>query len=312
MNIFLDRCVSHIAVRRMLPHWVANGNSNWMLVDPIGCDVQLSLIRIVTETNLPCALRLDGIYYDTATDYKKRNEKISEAHIKADAIIYQSEFCRHMCERYLAKRKEGAVTRIIYNGIDENWCGEHIHTDAFDVIVIAKWRRHKRLQEIIEIFKLFLEDHNNVRLHVIGDLVENKREDNPNIIYHGQKEYESLEAIFKIADVSLHLSKKDCCPNSVVEVIGAGIPVITTSVCGGAMEMCGMVPGCWIALETDTLDPCSHYTDEYNKLSKDTRDQILYLLHTIYMARHRVKQPVELSARHMANKYLEVFKEIIK
>ena len=86
MNIFLDGCKNHIAIQRMLSHW--RGRDVLWYEDPSKCDVQLSLIRIKTETALPTVLRLDGIYYDLNTNYIKRNLKICTSHSKADAVIY--------------------------------------------------------------------------------------------------------------------------------------------------------------------------------------------------------------------------------
>ncbi|GAH23256.1 unnamed protein product, partial [marine sediment metagenome] len=44
MRVFLDNCIRHISIQRMLPHWFKMG-VEWSM-KPDGCDVQLSLIRI--------------------------------------------------------------------------------------------------------------------------------------------------------------------------------------------------------------------------------------------------------------------------
>ena len=80
-----------------------------------------------------------------------------------------------------------------------------------------------------------------------------------------------MKDVFRLSDVSIQLSKKDSCPNSVVETIGAGIPTITTNTCGGATEMCNLTAGCMVVdgdgLYEDT-EPCKPYSDSYNIVSE--------------------------------------------
>ena len=310
MNIFLDGCKNHIAIQRMLPHW--RGRDVLWYEDPSKCDVQLSLIRIKTETALPTVLRLDGIYYDLNTNYIKRNLKICTSHSKADAVIYQSEYCKGMCEKYLSARKEDANSFVIYNGINKEWCGRHNLHSGINIIVVAHWRRHKRLKEIIDVFKEVWRDNKEIRLLVIGDLADNKEVTHPGIKYYHHINYDTtlFANLFTISDLSIHLSMKDCSPNSVVEAIGAGIPVITTSACGGATEMCNMVKGCYAVYERERSDPCPHYTNVYNMLEYETKKELIALLNELVRKKQRVKQPKELSAEYMADKYLRVFRGV--
>ena len=316
MNIFLDNCINHIAVQRMLPHW--RGRDSFWYDDPGSsskCDVQLSLINIKAETDLPVVLRLDGIYYDLATEYNSRNIRISESHSKADAVIYQCNYCRGMCEKYLASRKKGAYLAVIYNGIDKEWCGIPESHPEMNIIVLAHWRRHKRLEEIIKVFKRVCDMNNkNIKLFIVGKLLDNKEVCHPAIKYYYHIDYDNklLAFLFKRADLSIHLSMKDCSPNSVVEAIGAGVPVITTSACGGAAEMCNMVRGCYVAYELEKPDPCPHYTDVYNILEQQTEDELVMLLNGLLRKKRRVKQPEILSAEYMADEYLKVFRSVIK
>jgi len=312
MRIFLDNCASHWIVERLIPEWQALNVG--VSTRPEGCDVQLSLIAVRTKTNLPTVLRLDGVYYDKATDYDKRNARISEAHSTADAVIYQSHFCKGMCERYLHSRKPGASGRVIYNGVRRDWTGPHKRSKYFNVVVSARWRRHKRLPEIERVFWEFCGTRQDVRLHVFGDTLEHKWDTHSFIMYYGHCTEERMALVFAKANVMLHLSKKDCCPNSVVEAIGAGVPVVATAACGGTVELCSMTKGCYVAEEEDTPDPCCHYTDEYNAMPERTEKDLITGLTAIEMNRRigfgRVQQPEELTIDYMAREYLKVFREV--
>lgn len=309
MKIYIDTGQGHVLIKRMLPIWKELGHS---LSTAGNADVLLCNIRIANKKiNLPKVQRLDGIYYDKATDYNSRNSAISTTHAIVDGTIYQSYSCKAQAEKYLDNRKKSAVCRIIYNGIEENWCGEHENRDGFHIVIAAKWRRHKRLKETIDIFLEFLKKVPNSYLHVLGDIIQNKPVKNKNIIYYGHLNHTQMAKIFKISDCSIHLSKRDACPNAVVEAIGAGIPVITSTVCGGATEMCGITKGC-IVVDGDTdledYEPVYNYQEKHNIVSKKLTKNIINELYNIYINKIRVKIPKVLTIDYCAKAYINFLK----
>ena len=312
MRIFLDGCGNHPVIKRLIPEWLALnvGCSK----KPEGCDVQLSLIAIKNKhADLPVVLRLDGIYYDKATDYEGRNQRISDSHTVADAVIYQSEFCKKMCERYLAPRMPFALHKVIYNGMKRDWAGPHIEDKYFNIVVLANWRRHKRLPEIESVFWSYCSLNDNARLHVFGNTLDHVKDTHPFITYYGHCTEEQMASVFQKADASLHLSKKDCCPNSVVEAITAGVPVITTAACGGAVELCNIACGCHVVEEKDVPDPCYHYEDEYNRLHLATQYKLISILGALGDSANicaAVDHPKELTIEYMAREYLKVLREV--
>jgi len=313
MKILLDNALGHIAITRMLPYWKKNHHNITTNANDKP-NIQLSFVRFGIHTNLPKILRLDGIYYDSATDYNNRNLAISNGHQIADGIIYQSIHSSMMCGKYLGKKKNLVSTKIIYNGIDPNWCGSPIEHDGINIAVANKWRRHKRLKETIELFIEFLKIKPNSMLHIFGRLHDNIEIKHPKIKYYGQVEREKLIDIYRKTDFTLHLSKRDSCPNSVVEYIGAGIPVITTNNCGGATEMCKLTEGC-IIIDNDgdynNLDPVSHYQESWNILPKNVKNDILDAMILLANEKRRVQIPKELTAECMANEYIKYMEDVI-
>ncbi len=312
MRIFLEHnCRGHVTVKRMVPVWERAGHI--LRKKPKGCEAQLAYIRIHEKgTGLPIVVRIDGVYYDLDREYKDRNQSIGTAHSRADGIIYQSMLARTMSELYLKLRKQSSISAVIYNGVTENWCGEHVRHKGFNVVVSAKWRRHKRLAETIDVFLRCLPSMPDAILHVFGMLYNNKRVEHRNIKYYGMVSRKSLmKNIFAGSDLFIHLSKRDCCPNAVVEAIGAGIPVVTTNACGGAAEMCGMTPGC-IVCESDkeSYDPCYPYRDEYNRMGKGLKRELIRAILQVYEDRRRVRQPRELSIEYMAGQYIDMMRRI--
>ena len=315
MKIFIDGS-KRAAVNRMFPTWKKLGHQ---VVDhPKSADVQLSVVKIAAEQGLPTVLRLDGVYYDKAEDYSARNTGISKAHSMADAVVYQSELSKKMCEKYLAKRKTETHS-VIHNGIDPaGWSNVKDHVGV-NIVSCAKWRRHKRLSEIIEIFKKFSSKRKKYGrevpvLHIIGPMKRGATEIKlDNVIYHGGLDSEKIKKLYRTADIYLHLSKKDSCPSTVVEAIAAGIPVVTTNACGGAVEMCKLTKGCVVIDgEPESLEPDYIYQDEYNKVTKEVRSAIVRAMIDIVDNKCRVTLPGKLSIKHTAQCYLNIMRDAIK
>lgn len=304
MIILLDNREKHVLIRRMTPYFKKIGHS--LTLDRTKCDIQLSQIKISKKSGKAIVLRLDGVYYNQADGYGRKNKVISVAHGRANAIIYQSHFSRKMCESYLRKRSTN-LWEVIYNGIEKNWCGEFIKHDNINIIASAKWRRHKRLKETIDIFLEYLKHYPKAKLHILGRLHSNKPIKHPNIIYYGMVNYRKMANIYRSGDMFIHLSKKDSCPNAVVEAIGAGMPVITTNACGGSTEMCRLTKGCIVCKgDPNSIRPCMPYSDPYNVLPPKLKTNLVNAMITISKDRRRVELPDELNIETTAKKYIDI------
>jgi len=308
MRIFVDGG-KRIAITRLFPTWRELGHE--ITDDPNNSNVQLSIVKIRKITNLPVILRLDGVYYDKADDYNKRNKPINMAYGIATGVIYQSHMAKMMCEKYLTIKKP-KIYDIIYNGIDNtDWEPPKKHNDI-NIVACSVWRRVKRLPEIIEVFKDFLEIYPNSKLHIIGGLYKDTYKINhPNIIYYGQMGFDHIKEIYRICDIFLHLCKKDSCPNVVVEAIASQLPVITTNVCGGSTEMCEMTKGCVVVNECiDNIEPDYIYKECYNKISKRTKEDIIYNMIDIIKNKTKVVLPEKLMIKNTARRYIDIMKKV--
>ena len=319
MIVYLDNYAGHATFKRQKPYWDKWGIR--VTSNPNKAHIHLANVRAIPK-GLPIVQRLDGIYYDSATPFKTRNSAISATHGFAAGVIYQSDYCRRAGEHYLAKRK--GPFRVIYNGIEPGWAGpRNPHSDPV-IVVSAKWRRHKRLPEILKLFKDYREIYHKAILIVMGDLrgSPNPESNNPGVRYVGHISHDQMRSYFRQAWFSLHLSKRDACPNSTVEAIGAGVPVITTDACGGGTEMCYMTPQCVVIQGDDiSIQPAPHYTDKYNVLSKPLHHNILQAMITLTQNQgtalsngttDSLTMPQQLTAYYMAKQYIDFFKEILK
>lgn len=314
MKVLLDNISGHVVIERMLPYWKSSSHSVTINLSD-NPDIQLCGVRVGIRSKLPKVLRLDGIYYDSATNYNARNTEISNSHCIADGIIYQSNYSKKIIEKLIGPRKPNAKYSVIANGINSNWCGEHIEHEGINIVVTGKHRRHKRLKEIVELFLEYNKLYLNSKLHIFGMLYDNVKVVNKNIIYYGQVPRSSLVDVFRKADFSLHLSKRDSFPNSVVEYIGAGIPVITTNNCGGATEACGMTQGCIIVDgdgDYEDTNPVPHYSEKWNVLTVDVYNNLIQAMVEMTEHRRRVDLPVDLMAETQAHKYIELMESVLR
>lgn len=308
MRIFVEGS-NRAAVTRMFPIWEKMGHG--VVTNPGAADVRLAVIAIRSNQNLPTVLRLDGVIYDKDVNYKSINTRMGNSHSASDAIIYQSHLSKAMCEKYLAKRRT-KVYDVIYNGMAAAGWNRPLPHSNINVMSCAKWRRHKRLPETVEIFLEFLKYYPDAKLHIIGPMKRGAKQiPHKNIVYHGTIVFDKMINIYRTGDMHLHLSKKDSCPSSVVESIASGIPVITTNACGGSTEMCKLTEGCVVVGdESESLEPDYIYRDLYNKIPDGVKDGIIASMRNIAESKKRVVLPKELTIKYTAKQYIDVMNKI--
>jgi glycosyltransferase involved in cell wall biosynthesis len=231
-------------------------------------DISLHSIRMWCETNKPRILRLDGVYHDNQKDYTTGNRGLRDNANMADGVVCQSEFSKKMVMEFLGVRED--KIQVIFNGAMEyDLGGERDGNNYF--LAVSKWRPHKRLTDIIESF--LLADLPETYLYVLGDTAKSecnltRYENNPKIVFKGTiKNRSQLFNYYHYAIASIHLCTFDACPNSVVEAIVAGCPVITNNT-GGTHEI--VRPSGGIVLD---IDPVYNYKplDLYNPTPIDRR-----------------------------------------
>lgn len=164
----------------------------------------------------------------------RNNKKILN---KTDIIVYQSQLSKEMHEFFWGKSIK--KTTIIYNGVEEKKVEYFSIKDKINLVITARFRLNKRLAEAIRVLNLLNKKNKLYVLHVVGDLdfltkKSIKNLDLKNVNFHGNLSYEKMDELYRKMHIGLSPSMFDPCPNSAIEMMSYGIPVITTSASGVA------------------------------------------------------------------------------
>ncbi len=205
-------------------------------------DVQLAFIERTLERCAPLVLRLDGIWLNTAMDWKAANAPIERTYREASAVVFQTEFNKVLVERHFGPAARWIVVR---NGTDHRKIGAiapmrlaGVRPRANVWCCASSWRPNKRLSENVRYFQ----EHAGARdlLLIAGpnpdlDLASVK---DRRIRYLGDLDYEPLLSLYRASGTFLHLAWIDSCPNVVVDARAAGCKIICSST-GGTKEVAG-------------------------------------------------------------------------
>lgn len=202
-------------------------------------DIIFGSVRFHTKSRAKRVLRLDGVYHNTVKpNWREKNKTLHDNAEASNLVVCQSHFGWDMVKRFVGVPEE--KVRIIGNGSDPS--ADFILPEKkfeHEFLAVAKWRPHKRLPDIIESF--LRAGIPNSGLNVIGSLDDDsirlQYSKFKNIVFQGPIfDRKLLYGYMKSAVASLHLCWFDCFPNSVVEAICMGCPVICNNT-GGTHEI---------------------------------------------------------------------------
>lgn len=209
----------------------------------------------------PYLFRVDGITYDSllpAEEKKRRNQPIFDGIDHAAGVVFQAEFCLKLVSMF--HRQPNVPYTIINNGVDLNNFSpqgpnhrEQLGIDDNELVFItsAKWRAHKRLNSIIDVFNAFQKVTGQTAHLVILGALDQQQTQIPNVHVIGHIPPENLAPWYRTGNICLFFSWLENCPNTVVESLACGVPVICTNQ-GGTRELIEKTKG-GIIVNADAL-----------------------------------------------------------
>lgn len=293
-----DTSGKHKFLNRLVRYFENNGvkmvNDDADVLLHIGRDYK----RIKKINTKKIIMRIDGLILNKSVSFDSDNKKILKYVNRSDAVIYQGNFCKASYENFLGVRVKNTC---IHNGADPN---EFLERDVKNYyFTCCKWRPHKRLKTICEGFIEACNNGLDSTLYVGGDPDKGSKVVHPKIKYLGWISTEQMKKYLSQAIANIHLSWLDWCPNSMVESIMAGCPVIYSD-SGGSSEL-GKFGG--IAIKDVQWDFKPLYL--YNPPPMDMKELSDALF---YVKSNNIEiDKSELDINLIAKKYLSFFEEVL-
>lgn len=195
-------------------------------------DIHFCVIKNDPKPGAKTLLRIDGVYYDKAR--LSMNRPISLSITQADGVVYQSYWSKIFAETMLGVQPK--VSEVILNGIDQTRFRGSKITTRFDKVFIccSHWRVNKRLKSIVQSFLEWKSScDKNIGLMVVGK--PDYHTNDPSVSFLGMVS-SGLESLYRNSDYMCHICHLDACPNTVVEALSSGLPVLCNNI-GGTPEL---------------------------------------------------------------------------
>lgn len=279
-------------------------------------------LRLLKSRGIPIVLNQNGVFYPGwyAGDWRTPNRVMAEAFHAADWVFYQSEFCRRAAEKFLGSRH--GPGEILYNAVDTSHFRPLPRTAAprpFTFLITGKIGDHLayRLESTIAGLAKARGQGLEARLVISGSVASGARraaEELANrlavadsISFTGRYRQEEAPAIYSAADAYVMTKYNDPCPNTVLEALACGLPVLYSN-SGGVPELVG--PDAGIGLD------CGE--EDWDRPHVPSAEAIAAGMHRIaaaperYAAAARQKAVAQFDLGHWIDRHRAVFIQLLE
>ena len=210
-------------------------------------------LRLLKARGIPIVVNQNGVFYPGwyAGDWKTPNRIMSEAFHSADYVFYQSEFCRRAAHKFLGVR--AGPGEVLYNAVDTRRfrpLPRPAAHSSFTFLITGKISDHLsyRLESTIAGLASARAQGLDARLQIAGTVDEGARRTadaladwlgvSNFLIFSGRYRQEDAPSIYGAADAYVMTKYNDPCPNTVLEALACGLPVLYSN-SGGVPELVG-------------------------------------------------------------------------
>ena len=225
-------------------------------------------IKYLKDRNIPIILNQNGVFYSGwyKGDWEAKNKVMSVPYHAADYVFWQSEFCKTTANKFLGKRK--GPGEILYNCVDTNFftpLTKKIKKNDFRFLITGRidLSLEYRIIEAIKGISYAKNKGFNFKLILAGKIDEivlkntfsiaNKLKVFENINFVGKYNQKNAPLIYQKAHAYVMLKYKDPCPNTVIEALSCGLPVLYSK-SGGLPELVTNNCGVGLAVKNSWKD----------------------------------------------------------
>jgi glycosyltransferase involved in cell wall biosynthesis len=278
-----------------------------------------SALRRLGTAGVKLVHNQNGVFYPSwfEGDWRAMNVQMAHGYHAADHVFWQSEFCRRSADRYLGPRLGSG--EVLYNAVDTTYfapAAERPHR-PFTFLLTGKIARHLfyRIESTIVGLAQARRQGFGARLVIAGALdpwceeaakaLCTQHDLDEAVTLLGPYRQADAPAIYGDADAYVMTKHNDPCPNTVLEALACGLPVLYAA-SGGVPELVGDDAGVGLPVPEDWERPHA-----------PSRDAIAEGMITIAGSRSRMAEAARRRAverfdlRAWLDRHDEVFRSLI-
>lgn len=192
-----------------------------------------NILSYFKKNKHPIIQRLDGVYYPSkhGIKYLYFNKDIKFDYLKySNFIIFQSKYSRLECFTMLGEVDENKYT-IVCNGTNKSIffpVKKEFNENKIIFTTAGSFRNKDMIEPVVLALDIVAKEH-NIELRIVGPIISNDIErftDRKYVRCLGRIDEKNLAKVLQGSDILIHCQLNPACPNSVIEAISCGIPVI--------------------------------------------------------------------------------------
>jgi glycosyltransferase involved in cell wall biosynthesis len=242
-----------------------NNNINFNVVYLLSNSIYLNKFSLsaLKRSKIPIIHNQNGVFYKGwyGEGWEEKNNQMSFQYHLADYVFYQSNFSKYCSQKFLGKRE--GPSEILYNAVDNNFFSPNkkkILNSELKILVTGKYQQHLyySLEFIMNTLNQLNKNKIQASINFAGyyDPVIIKKIFNLARIYNlhdkikfsGIYKQDEANFIYNSADIYFYFVHQSNCPNSVIEAMSCGLPILSTN-SGGLNEIVGKESG--VCLDTE-------------------------------------------------------------
>lgn len=302
-----------------------NKNFNFNILYLLSNSIYLNkfALRFIKNSNIPIIHNQNGVFYQGwfGNGWKKKNEAISFQYHLADYVFYQSNFSKYCSNKFLGIRN--GPGEVLFNAVDINQFKPNsknykINEKKIKILISGKYQFHLfySLKFAIDILDILVKKKKiNATINFAGfydnatllNLKKLAHEKNllDKIEFSGIYKQSRAHELYNSADLLFYFVHQSNCPNSVIEAMSCGLPILGQNT-GGMKEIVSNNSGICLKAKENWIKPQIPNLDHAVKGFYDIIENYSY-----YSENAINKVQKDHNLKNWINRHREVFKSYL-